>query len=248
MGISNILINRTIIFKYRNLSRSKYGKISRYETKKDVIVNALIKDATLETAIFEFIDNSIKAAKKISMNGRVDSFFIKINIGKNEEIEIVDNCGGIDKEEVMHKVFRFGNSYDTKDEEYGIRMKRALFKLAEKFEVISYGDSGNFKVYLNVKEWLKTDNWSANMEEIKISERGIEKGVQIRINKINENIKQLLREELVITNLIKKVKEKYFFILKENFRIEINNKIVKVPIKEEQRKIYESPINVIGGK
>lgn len=223
------------------------GKLVDMRPEKDLIVNALIKDATLETAIFEFIDNSIKAAKKISKNGRIDSFFIKINMGKNEEIEIIDNCGGMDKESFINKVFRFGNSYDTKDEGYGIGMKRALFKLAEKFEVISYGDNGNFKVCLDVKEWLKNDNWNASMEEIKVSETNIKKGVQIRIDKINVNIKQILRDEVVIVDLTKKVKEKYFFALKENFKIEINNNIVKIPIKDARRKIYESPTNVIGG-
>ncbi|MGL4873276.1 MAG: ATP-binding protein [Clostridium sp.] len=180
------------------------GRLVDMRPEKDVIVNALIKDATLETAIFEFIDNSIKAAKKNGVNGRLDSFFIKINIGKNEKIEIIDNCGGMDREQFISKVFRFGNSYDTKDEGYGIGMKRALFKLAERFEVISYGDNGKFKICLNVKEWLKTDDWNANMEEVKISERAVGNGVQIKIDKINENIKQLLKDKGVIVDLIKK--------------------------------------------
>lgn len=96
---------------------------------KEFIINIITKDISIEAAIFDFIDNSINAAEKITNPKRLQGYGVWIEINKDCFV-ITDNCGGISKDKVFKGAFRIGSSSDYKAG-YGIGLKRAFLKFGK---------------------------------------------------------------------------------------------------------------------
>ena len=56
------------------------------------------------------------------------------------QIKVVDRCGGIPRKRAMDEIFCFGHDPDNQAGKlgaYGVGMKRALFKIGNKFYIVS---------------------------------------------------------------------------------------------------------------
>ena len=148
-----------------------YGKM-RNEDKsinamptKAFFVNMLVRDISLERAVLDLLDNCIDGAKNLRPGDASDYSGLSVRIkmdGKHFKIE--DNCGGFDIEKARAYAFRFGRPHDADSTDYsigqfGVGMKRALFKFGKRFEVESTTDSEHWSMHVDVKRWLrKHDN------------------------------------------------------------------------------------------
>ena len=189
----------------------------------------LTRDIDVRPAIVELIDNSIDGAKKIRKNKEYKGLFIKINMSQDRFI-IEDNCGGIDIETAQKYAFQFGRSSDRESDSsgyftgiFGIGMKRALFKLGKKFEVISKTSTEYFDLKVDVDDWINKPEWEFEFDKVETGMNNDETGTKIVVEKLNADIVSKFESELFINSLIDYI-QKYRTVEAENgLDIEVNN-------------------------
>ena len=133
---------------------------------KEFFVAVLVRDIILVDAIAELIDNSIDGAKKVSSGENFSKFHIFVKFSKNS-FTIEDNCGGIPVEIAQNYAFRFGrdenatatNSPELPIGQFGVGMKRSLFRIGDYFEVDSTAQNSSFAMDVDVNKWKSTKEW-----------------------------------------------------------------------------------------
>ena len=83
---------------------------------------------------------------------------------------IEDNCGGIPINVARHYAFRFGRTEQTPQlprsvGQFGVGMKRALFKLGPAFEIRSVEATSDFVLKVNVPDWTDQVSWDFTFDE-----------------------------------------------------------------------------------
>ena len=176
---------------------------------KKFFIEMITRDISIEDAIIDLLDNSIDGANRLNSE---DYSGLRINIIINEsEFIIEDNCGGFSLETAQKYAFRFGRPEDAPNEKntigrFGIGMKRSLFKIGTGFEVETQSEKDHFKVIVDVNEWSKKhqeidingskrviDDWSFNYQNIDY--RNETNGTRILVNNLQEEVRELFKEE-----------------------------------------------------
>ncbi len=180
---------------------------------KELFIDMLTRDIPLIPAIIDLVDNSADGARKLKRSGRYKGLWVRLEISP-EQFRISDNCGGITVEIARKYAFRFGRpkgmpSVEHSVGEFGVGMKRAIFKMGSQFTVKSTTKSSRFAVEEDVVEWAKKDEWTFKFSELKekIAVRKDEIGTTIAITALHkdvsesfglENFKTELQEELKV--------------------------------------------------
>ena len=116
---------------------------------KAFFVDMLVKDIALERAVLDLVDNCIDGAKRLRPQSDPDFSGLTVTIRMTDQrFEITDNCGGFDSDMAATYAFRFGRPRDAHNTDFsagqfGVGMKRALFKFGRYFEVHSSTSTGN---------------------------------------------------------------------------------------------------------
>jgi hypothetical protein len=124
-----------------------------------LFVEMLTRDLLLNRAVIDLVDNSVDGAKRLRPESGADLQGLEIAINLNaERFEITDNCGGIGIDLARRYAFRFGRARGMPATpgsvgQFGVGMKRALFKFGHKFEVVSTTATDYFEIRVNVDEW-----------------------------------------------------------------------------------------------
>ena len=134
------------------------------EPTKEFFIEMLVKDIALKRAIIDFVDNSVDGARRERPTGTYEGLWVEI-IANKSEFKISDNCGGIPLETARMYAFRFGRpkGMDATPHsvgQFGVGMKRALFKLGSKFRVVSSTASEQFVIGEDVEEWRRKPKWT----------------------------------------------------------------------------------------
>lgn len=139
--------------------------ISAFPTKS-FFVDMLVRDIPLEQAVLDLVDNCIDGAKRLKGEDSSDLSGLRVEILFSDQLfAIKDNCGGFDTETAQLYAFRFGRpkgSNSTKHSigQFGVGMKRALFKFGHKFLVQSKTADEEWAVEVDVPVWeADEDNW-----------------------------------------------------------------------------------------
>lgn len=210
---------------------TKNRKVDASPTK-DFFIYMLTRDIDVKPAIVELIDNSIDGAKKLRPNKQYSGLFVKISMFKDKFI-IEDNCGGIDIETAQKYAFKFGRPTHRKDNSdgyftgiFGIGMKRALFKLGNKFSVISKTSSEYFDLNVDVGKWLAEEEWNFHFDRAETNIHNEETGTKIVVEELNSDIASKFNSEIFRNSLIDYV-QKYRTVEAENgLEIEVNDIVV----------------------
>lgn len=139
------------------------GRIDAKPTKA-FFIDMLTRDIGLEQAILDLIDNSVDGAKRISGDGaRLEGRSVRLSFN-DSKFRLIDNCGGFDRLTAQNYAFRFGRpkgSADTPNSigQFGIGMKRALFKFGRKFSVRSATPQDLWAVDIDVEKWEESEDW-----------------------------------------------------------------------------------------
>ena len=152
-------------------------------------------------AIVDLVDNSVDGARR--MRGADRNFAgleVRISVS-GESFEISDNCGGMDIEIAKNYAFRFGRSSERASEirsvgQFGVGMKRALFKLGNFFKVESVAKNSRFLVEQDVVEWSKDDtNWTFKFKELEEDRTNPEPvtGTTITVTRLHDSVASALR-------------------------------------------------------
>ena len=116
-------------------------RVVHAEPTKEFFIEMLVRDIALNRAIIDLVDNSVDGARRKCPKGKYDGLWIEITADKGK-FEIKDNCGGISLETARFYAFRFGRPKGMEATphsvgQFGVGMKRALFKLGSRFRVVS---------------------------------------------------------------------------------------------------------------
>lgn len=204
---------------------------------KRFFVEMLTRDIDLEAAILDLLDNCVDGCVR---TGKTTSstkdkpyagYSASININK-DYFEIIDNCGGIEKDLAQNYAFRFGRKDSDRDKGlhtvgvYGIGMKRAIFKLGTECTIVSNHKNSGFSIKID-EDWINDDdNWLLDMEDHESKEP---RGTSIRVNKLHNSISIAFDEEKnnFATNLRQRLQKHYSLIIDKGFKVTINNIEVK---------------------
>jgi hypothetical protein len=202
---------------------------------KEFFINMMTRDIATDRAILDLIDNSIDAA----IQNEIKNPEIIINATK-ETFQIKDNCGGLDLEKAKGYAFRFGRPKDAPDTpnsvgQFGVGMKRTLFKLGTKFEVESHHNNTAYNVSVDVDEWVSLEEWHFYFNILEQSD--LKSGeTKIKVTKLKDEAIENFSEETYLNNLMREISAAYFKQLNNTFKIYFN----EVPIKSKDITIKNS--------
>ncbi len=140
---------------------------------KAFFVNMLVRDISLERAVLDLLDNCIDGAKSLRPGDDADYTGLHVKIEMDgEAFRIADNCGGFGTEKARSYAFRFGRPDEAESTAYsigqfGVGMKRALFKFGTYFEVESTTEHEHWSMHVDVNEWLGREaDWAFVFDDV----------------------------------------------------------------------------------
>ncbi len=196
---------------------------------KQLFVSMLVKDIELLPAIIDLVDNSVDGARATTPDD-IGAHNVALSISP-ESFEITDDCGGIDLDVARRYAFRFGRSADYRGVpgsvgEFGIGMKRALFKLGREFTVISRASTTAFELYINVDEWLTDENpdWQFRMRTVDPGYDSTQGGVGtiITVTGLYDNVIEDFSNPLVLSQLREQIRLRHQGVLQQGLHITLN--------------------------
>jgi hypothetical protein len=130
---------------------------------KMLFIDMLTRDINLIPAILDLADNACDGARRERKDHSYKGLSIRIEISP-DKFRIWDNCGGIDVDTARKYAFRFGRDEHApivkhSVGEFGVGMKRALFKLGRQFHIESKTATTSFVVDINVVKWAREPEW-----------------------------------------------------------------------------------------
>ncbi|MFA0702190.1 ATP-binding protein [Vibrio sp. 10N.222.48.A8] len=192
---------------------------------KEFFIEMLTRDIPLDRSILDLIDNSVDAAKS---NGTKDP---EIRITMNEDKFLIwDNCGGIPLKIAKDYAFRFGRPKERENTsfsvgQFGVGMKRTLFKLGNSFRVMSNSEYNPFSVDVDVQQWKGLDEWKFNFtEQIAESLRCGE--TIIEVNDLFPSVSDQFNLENFVYILGRECSVAHFKSINSGLKIYINDKLV----------------------
>lgn len=172
------------------------------EPTKDFFISMLVRDIGLIPAIVDLVDNSVDGARRLRPTTtepldtpRFDGLSVAVRISK-DGFEITDNCGGITWEIARSYAFRFGRPAEAPSTpgsigQFGIGMKRALFKLGNSFAVRSVTTEEDFELRVNVPEWSAAKEWDfTNVTYHAVSHDATEVGTTITVSDLHAAVSE----------------------------------------------------------
>jgi hypothetical protein len=217
---------------------------------KRFFVRMLVRDIELVPAIIDLIDNSVDGAKRLAAVKPVKSKRVKgkggltampsegIDLSRHHidiQIEgqrflIEDNCGGIELDRAMEHAFRFGRPEDFDPIEgevgqFGVGMKRALFKIGQHFSVESVAPKSRFKVSVPVAEWLADeDHWSFPLELAEVGQKNPLKALEtkIEVSELLPSVSSEFEEEAFLQRLRYQIEFSHQAALASGMSVKLN--------------------------
>lgn len=191
---------------------------------KDFFISMLTRDISLDRAILDLVDNSVDAA---IASGSLENKYVKMYVNK-DTFSISDNCGGMDLDTATKYAFRFGRSKDSPPTpnsvgQFGVGMKRTLFKIGNQFEVISRHSTSAFKVNVDVADWLNSEHWEFQLEEIEPRDETY--GLEIKVTNLNDGVADKFNLDLFVRNIITEISEAHFKIINSGLKIFVNDEL-----------------------
>jgi len=196
---------------------------------KDFFISMLIKDIGTTRAIIDLVDNCVDGARRLRPSGNYQGLRIAIEATKNN-FQVSDNCGGIPVELARNYAFRFGRPADMESTphsvgQFGVGMKRALFKLGGKFRIESITRTSRFVVEEDVEEWKQSDKWEFKFRELETNRTRIPlsgTGTKIKVWNLHRTISESFSLESFQTRLATELSEAHIQTTAEGLKIDLN--------------------------
>ena len=137
---------------------------------KELFIDMLTKDISLIPALLDLVDNCVDGARRHAGEGPYNDYWARIELSE-EEFRISDNCGGMSIDIAENYAFRFGRSEGSPAiphsiGEFGVGMKRAIFKIGDDFRVESTTLTSRFLVRENIPTWAAEPEWLFTFDEL----------------------------------------------------------------------------------
>ncbi|TCK68457.1 ATP-binding protein [Acidipila rosea] len=200
------------------------------EPTKQFFVDMITRDIQLEQAVLDLVDNSVDGAQRYRGTDPkpLDGFEVTITVDANR-FKIFDNCGGFDKETARDYAFRFGRPAEKPMPphsigQFGVGMKRALFKFGRHFMVQSSTEDEEWAVDVDVIEWegykAWTFPWAEFPETPQVSKD--EPGTLIVVDKLRPEVSARFGTEYFVNAIIGLIKSKHRQFIADGLSISVN--------------------------
>ncbi|MGP0071012.1 MAG: ATP-binding protein [Bryobacteraceae bacterium] len=208
------------------------------DVRKQFFIEMFTRDISLEDCVLDLIDNSLDSyllRRDISISRLIFGPDVEIaqkDLGTinvtctDRQIKVVDSCGGIPRKRAMDDVFCFGHREDDpvgKLGAYGVGMKRALFKIGNKFHIVSRTASEGFEVSLKLDEWAKEEEWKVPVNFIDGAESERKPGTTITITELHDEVALRIKEGGVPKNILEDAATTYPYFLGQCVTLRIND-------------------------
>lgn len=197
---------------------------------KDFFLSILTKDIDLVEAIVDLIDNSVDGARRLRPNGsNLRGLFAHLDLSA-DSFTLTDNCGGIDVEVARKYAFRFGRNANTPSTkhsvgQFGVGMKRAIFKLGNKISIESATKTTKFTIDFHVNDWKKKATWDLEFKTLqdKLNLTDAEIGTTIKITALHEGVANELQLATFRTRLKAMIESAHAESLRSGLEIRIGD-------------------------
>jgi len=206
--------------------------------RKDFFISMLVRDIDVNAAIIDLIDNSVDGAIRCRKEKNFNGLWIRIEVVKDKFV-IEDNCGGISFALARHYAFNFGRSPEARAlghsvGQFGVGMKRALFKLGTKFKIESAAANSRFTVEVNVHEWSKNnDDWTFRFNDDLETHTVIpadKRGTKITVTPLNPVVAEYFEDAEKINQLVREIGERHQISIERGIRITFNGILVEAQV------------------
>ena len=174
---------------------SKPAPVIDASPTKEFFIEMLTRDIELIPAITDLVDNCVDGARRLRKDGPYTDLFVRLTV-KPTEFKIVNNCGGIDLDTAVKYAFRFGRPAKMQRTlhsigEFGVGMKRALFKLGTKFTIELTAARSKFVLDVDVAAWSKEESWKLPLKNATTSDKATplsKRGTTITVEPLHPSI------------------------------------------------------------
>lgn len=212
------------------MSNDNGSKVDAHPEKR-FFVDMLTRDIELAPAIIDLVDNSIDGAKRLRPNetdDRYTALWVKLRLG-SDTFEIVDSCGGFDRRHAAAYAFKFGRSEDqpgTPGEvgQFGVGMKRAIFKIGRKFTVACTTNGASWQVDVDVDDWLdEPTDWTFPLDD---APEGApqEPGTLVRCSRLLPAASSRLDQPAFVSRVLGEISMRHALALQQGLAIEVNGR------------------------
>jgi hypothetical protein len=201
---------------------------------KAFFVNIITRDIQLDKAIEDLVDNCVDGAKRLrpGAGARYDGLWIKINVSP-AGFTISDNCGGINLHTARHYAFKFGRAEGFEETpfsvgQFGVGMKRALFKMGKTFFVKTVEPNASFRIDVNVPEWLRNnDTWDFRIKELDEGPQPQDSlGTTVHVEELYPGVAQTFGSDVFITNLRNQIRVVQQHFMRSGLQIVFNDQVI----------------------
>jgi hypothetical protein len=204
--------------------------------EKRFFVDMLTRDIELAPAIIDLVDNSIDGAKRIRPeegHSRFAGLFVHLTL-KPDVFEIVDSCGGFGRDHAKKYAFKFGRDRaqpHTVGEvgQFGVGMKRAIFKLGREFVVASTTLDDRWKVDVKVDDWLDStpaNDWSFPLEDGGDAAPETP-GTLVRCTQLLSATRSRLGQPAFVSRVLREIAMRHAIALQEGLEIKVNGRVLQ---------------------
>jgi hypothetical protein len=197
------------------------------------LVDVLTKDIDIVAAILDLVDNSVDAARRQRGDEKLTGLQVDVEFSANR-LKITDNCGGISLEDAEERVFRFGPDDDDPPDafttgQFGVGLKRALFKLGTGFVIRSVAEQESFEVRETLERWLgRRDDWSFKISKLRREKHSATKrGTTITIQPLRKTIAAELARTEVVNELSAQVADRHQISITRGLKIKVNGSALR---------------------
>ncbi|ASD22836.1 hypothetical protein B7495_12665 [Cryobacterium sp. LW097] len=192
---------------------------------KRFFIDIITRDIDLGAAIMDLVDNSVDSARKLRGDTSLEGLSVSIQADE-KQFSIEDNCGGIPVHHAKGYVFRMGRPGTAASTggmigQFGVGLKRALFKLGTDFIVDSTTDSTSFSVELDVTKWEKESDWGFDIR-VRDSIKGSARGTTIVVANLYPDIALQFQDQSVIDDLRDDLTSRHRIAISNGLTINLN--------------------------
>lgn len=196
---------------------------------KEFFIDILVRDVSLIQAISELVDNSVDGAKRIRQDRNFRGLRITIQYDKSHFL-IYDNCGGIPVDIAVNHAFRFGHieggpATPFPVGQFGVGMKRALFKMGSFITINSIAPDSSFFLEIDVEKWKKQSQWKFKFTDVAENQNNsLDKcETKIEVTRIHDPVAPEFQIDNFFNRLVEAVRAQNAESLQRGLKIKIND-------------------------
>ncbi len=213
----------------------------RAEPTKEFFISMLVRDIDLIPAIIDLVDNSVDGARRIKANHNYRDLWVRLELYE-ARFRIADNCGGIDVERARRYAFRFGRPQEEGQDkrsigQFGVGMKRALFKLGQAFNIESVTRTESWSMHIDVAEWRKEPRWEFKFASIARRRVPADRtGTTIEVAPLHDGVADEFRLESFRARLAEEIRRAHQESMDRGLAISID----QIPLQVEPLQLLQS--------